>query len=158
MISFLLPERFSHQRYLMVFHRCLSDSKFLQVTRTFLSFLADLNNAVVWIVSTRPLISKSFSPGINSLVTVQRAPITIGVIVTSMLLIFFFFFNSLTTSRYLSFFFFSFNIGTKVGTAKSTILQVLFFFCWLRLIVWPRLRDPLLSQNPRGICASHSPE
>ena len=46
---------------MMVFHWSLSDSKFLQVSRTLLSSLADLNNAVVWMVSTRPLISKSSS-------------------------------------------------------------------------------------------------
>ena len=32
----------------------------LKVSRTLLSILADLNNVVVWMVSTRPLISKSF--------------------------------------------------------------------------------------------------
>ena len=44
----------------MVFHRSLSDHKSPQVSRTFHSILADLNNAVVWLVSTRPVISKSF--------------------------------------------------------------------------------------------------
>ena len=39
-------ENFSHQRYLMVFHWSLSDSK-SQVSRTLLSILADLNNAAV---------------------------------------------------------------------------------------------------------------
>ena len=38
----------------MVFHWSLSDSKSPQVSRTLLSILAVLNNAVVWIVSTRP--------------------------------------------------------------------------------------------------------
>ena len=45
----------------------LSDSKSPQISRTLLSILVDLNNAVVWMVSTRPLISKSFSPCINPL-------------------------------------------------------------------------------------------
>ena len=35
----------------MVFHWSLSDSKSPQVSRTFSSILADLNNAVVWIFS-----------------------------------------------------------------------------------------------------------
>ena len=61
----------------MVFHQSLSDSKSHQVSRTLLSILADLNNAVVWMVCTRPLIAKSSSPFINPLVTVTRAPITI---------------------------------------------------------------------------------
>ena len=34
----------------MVFHWSLSDSKFPQVSRTLLSILADLNNAVVWVL------------------------------------------------------------------------------------------------------------
>ena len=69
----------------MVFHWSLSDSKSPQVSRTLLSILADLNNAVVWIVSICPLISKSFSRSTNSLVTVQNTPITISITVTFML-------------------------------------------------------------------------
>ena len=62
----------------MVSYWCLSDSKYPQVSRTLLGILADLHNAVVWMVSTRPLISKFASPCIKHLVTVPRAPITIG--------------------------------------------------------------------------------
>ena len=75
---------FSHQRHLMVFHWTLRDSKSPQVSRTLLSILAVLNNIVVWMVSTRPLTSKSSSPFSNPLVTVPNAPITIGIIVTCM--------------------------------------------------------------------------
>ena len=64
----------------MVFHWSLSHSKSPQVSRTFLSFLADLNNAVVLIVFTCTPISKSHSPCINPLVTVPRTPITIGIV------------------------------------------------------------------------------
>ena len=46
----------------MVFHWSLSDSKSPQVSRTHLSNLAVRNNAVVWMVSTHPLTSKSSSP------------------------------------------------------------------------------------------------
>ena len=107
----------------MVFHRSLSDSKSPQVSRTLLSILAVLNNAVVWMVSTRPPTSKFFS---NPLVTVPNALITIGIIVTCM---FHSFFSSLARSRYSSFFSHSFCfILWFAGTAKSTILQVLFFF------------------------------
>ena len=65
----------------MVFHWSLSD-KSGQFFRILLSILADLSNAVIWIVSTSPLISKSFSPFINPSLTVPRAPLTIGIIVT----------------------------------------------------------------------------
>ena len=65
-----------------VFPLILNGSKSPQVSRTLLSILADFNNAVVWMVSTRPLISKSSSPSTNPLVTVLNAPITIGMTVT----------------------------------------------------------------------------
>ena len=64
----------------MVSHKSLSDSKSPQVPRTLLSILADLNNAVVWMISICPHISKSFSPCTNPLVTVPRAPITVNFI------------------------------------------------------------------------------
>ena len=109
----------------MVFHWSLSESKSPQVSRTLLSILAVLNNVVVWMVSTRQPTSKSSSPFSNPLVTVLNAPITIDIIVTCM---FHSFFNSLARSRYLSFFSHSFSfILWSTGTAKSTILQVLFF-------------------------------
>ena len=69
---------------LMVFHRSLSYSKSPHVSRTLRSILADLNNAVVWIVSTRSVIFKSSSTCNNALVTVLLAPITIGITVTFM--------------------------------------------------------------------------
>ena len=108
----------------MVFHCRLSDSKSLQISRTLLSILAVLNNAVVWMVSTRPPASKSACLFNNPLVTVPKASITIGIIDTFM---FHSFFNSLARSRYLSFFSHSFSfILWSAGTAKSTILKILF--------------------------------
>ena len=139
----------------MVFHRSLSDSKSPQVSRTILSILAVLNNAVVWMVSTRPPTSKSSSPFSNPLVTVPNAPVTIGINFTCM---FHSFSSSLARSRYLSFFSISFCfILWSAGTAKSTILQVLFFFCLLSLslVSWPGLGDPFVYQSPIGVYASH---
>ena len=40
--------------------------------------------AVVWMVSTSPIISNSSNPFTNPLVTLPRAPVTIGIIVTFM--------------------------------------------------------------------------
>ena len=128
----------------MVFHWSLSDSKSPQVSRILLSILAVLYNAVVWMVSTRQPTSKSSCPFSNPLVTVPNAPITIGIIVTCM---FHSFFNSLARSRYLSFFSHSFSfILWSAGTAKSTILQVLYFCFWLllSLVFWPGLGDPFV--------------
>ena len=68
----------------MFFHWSLSDNKFPLVNKTLLSFLADLIDAVVRIVSTRPVISKYSSLLINFLVTVPKVPITIGINVTFM--------------------------------------------------------------------------
>ena len=110
----------------MVFHCSLSDSKSPQVSRTLLSILAVLNNAVIWMVSTHPPTTKASSPFSNPLATVPNAAITIDIIVTCM---FHRFFNSLTRSKYLSLFSHSFSfILWSAGTAKSTFLQVLFSF------------------------------
>ena len=111
--------------HISVFHWSLSDSKSPQVSGTHHRILAVLSNAVIWIVSTPPPTSKSSRPFNNPLVIVPKAPITIGTIVIFM---FHSFFNSLARLRYLSFFslFFRF-ILWSAGTAKSTILQILFF-------------------------------
>ena len=68
----------------MVFHWCLRDSKSSQVSRTLLSILAVPYNAVILMVFTRPPTSKSSSSFNKPLVTVPKARITIGVIVTFM--------------------------------------------------------------------------
>ena len=123
---------FLHQRLLMVFQWSLSDSKSSQVSRTLLSILADLNNAVVLMVSTRLPTSKSSSPFSNPLVTVPNASITIGIIVICM---FHSFFDSLERSRYLSFFSHSISfIQWSAESAKSTILQVLLLLLLLIII------------------------
>ena len=108
-------------------------------------------------VSTRPPTSKSSRPFNNPLVTLPKASITIGVIVT---FIFHSFFNSLARSRYLSFFSHSFSfILWSAGTAKSTILQVLFFFSLIIIksgllieIRW----SVCMSKSHRSLCVSFS--
>ena len=128
----------------MVFHWSLRDSKYLPVSRTRLRILAVLINTVVRIVSTRPPTSKSSRPFNNPLVIVPNAPITIGTIVTFM---FHSFFNSLARSRYLSFFTLSFRfILWSARKAKSTILQILFFFL---LII---MRSGLLAGTMWSVC------
>ena len=130
----------------MVFHWSLSDSKSPQVSRTRLRILAVLSNAVVWIVSTRPPTSKSSRPFNNPLVIVPNAPITIDTIVTFM---FHSFFNSLARSKYLSFFLLSFRfILWSAGTAKSTILQILFSLFFLLII----MRSDLLTGIRLHVC------
>ena len=136
----------------MVFHLSLNYSKSPQVS----SLLAVLSNAVVWIVFTRPPTSKSSRPFNNPLVTVPNAPITISTIVTFM---FHSFFNSLARSRYLSFFSLSFRfILWSAGTAKSTILQILFLLLIIMrsgLLVGIRWSVCMLKSH-RSLCESFS--
>ena len=137
----------------MVFHWSLSDSKSPQVSRTRLRILTVLSNAVIWIVSTRPPTSKSSRPFNNPLVIVPKAPITISTIVTFM---FHSFFNSLARSRYFSHFFRF--ILWSAGTAKFTILQILFFLliiirsCLLAGIRW----SVCMLKSHRSLCVSFS--
>ena len=122
----------------MIYHWSLSDSKSPQVSRTLLSILAVLNNAVVWMVSTPPPNSKSSSPLNNPLVTVPKAPITIGIIVTIM---FHRFFNSLASFRYLSIFshYFSFILwqpGLLLLMLLLFQLCLIIFWVWKLYFVW----------------------
>ena len=80
---------FFHINYLIVFHWILTDNKSPQITRTLVCILADLNNAVVFTVSTLPFFFKFTSPCTYPLVTVPWTPITIGTIVNFMFHYFF---------------------------------------------------------------------
>ena len=113
----------------MVFHWSVSDRKSPQVSRKLLSILADLNNAIVWMVSTRPLILKSSCPSANPSVTVLSVPIAIDITVT---FIFHSFFSSLARSRYLPFFSLSFSfIPWLAGTTKAHYSAGSLFFSFL---------------------------
>ena len=167
----------------MVFQKSLGDSKSSKVSRTPLSILVDLNRAVVWTVSTYPLISKSSSTFTKPLEIGPSAPITIGITVIFMFH-FFFFFNVLARSKYLSLFstFFYFH-SVVCQNGKDHCSADSLFFLFLRflfvflgggcifvggffyigvaitgLVVWPKLDDSFVSQNPREVCASHFPE
>ena len=139
----------------MVFHWSLSDSQSPQISRTRLRILAVRSSAVVWIVSTRPQTSKSSRPFNNPLVIVPKTPITIGTIVTFM---FHSFFNSLARSRYLSFFSLSFRfLLWSVGTAKSTILQILFLLIIMRSGLLAGIRwSVCILKSHRSSCESFS--
>ena len=131
----------------MVSHWILSDSKSPQVSRTLLSILAVLNDAVLWMVSTRPPTSKSSCPYNNSLVTVPKAPITIGIIVTFKFLSLFI---SLARSRYLSFFSLSFSfICDQLGQQSRQFCKISFFL----LII---IRSGLLAEIRWSVCMSKS--
>ena len=129
----------------------------LQVCRAPRSILANLDNSELWIVSTRPVISKSSSPCNNPLVTVPRAPITIGNTFTFMFHIFFQF-PSKKEILILLFAFFQFYSVVCWDSKVHNSTNSFTFFCWLSwgLVIWPRLGDPFVSQNPRSLCVSFS--
>ena len=133
----------------MVFHWSLSDRKSPQVIWILFSILAFVNNAEVWMVSTRPPTSKSSSPFNNPSMTVPRAPITIGMIVTLHVSYFFQF----TSKVRLSYFSLSFSfILWSAGTANSTISPVFFFFFFLLIII----KTGRLAEIRWSICMSKS--
>ena len=118
-------------------------------------------------VSTRPPTSKSSRPFNNPLVSVPKAPITIGIIVSFM---FHRFFNSLARSRYLSLFSDTFSfILWSTWTAKSTTLQIFFFYYYYYYKVWSSVRDlvirlyikvpqelvRVISRSGAGLCIYH---
>ena len=106
-----------------------------------LSILAVLNNAVVWMVSTRPPAFESSSPFSNPLVTVPNAPITIGIIVTCMFHSFFQFPSKVVVLILLFTFFQFYSVvsrDSKVDYFASSLC-----FCWLllSLVFWRGLSD-----------------
>ena len=123
LLLFYSFESFSYQRYLMVFHWGLSDSKSPQVSSTLLSLLAVLNNAADWMVSSRLVISKSSSPFINPLVSPSLSCSIV------------FFLSPLARSRYLSLFSLSLRFSMcSAGRAQSSIRQVLIYYYYYSLI------------------------
>ena len=137
----------------MVFHWSLSDSKSPQVPRTLLNILDVLNNEVVSMVSSRPLISKSSSSLNNPLVTVPKAPITIGIIVTFMFHNFFQFPSNIEV-RILLFTFFQFysvvSWDSKVHNIENSLS-----FCWSGLLAEIRW-SVCMSKSHRSLCVSFS--
>ena len=117
--------------------------------------LAVLNNAVVWMDSTRPANSKSASLFNNPFVTVPKVPIKVGIIVTFMSHSFF---HSLARSKYLSFFHILSVLFCGQPVQQSRQFCKLSFFCWflLGLGVWSRLGDPSVCQSPKGVYVRHS--
>ena len=118
----------------MVFYWRLNDSKSPQFFRTLFSCLAVLNNAVVWMVFTRPPTSKSSSPFNNPFVTVPKTPITIGKIVTFMSYSFFQF-SSKVEVLILLFSFFPFYSVVWRNTKTDNFANSLFFVDYYMVIV-----------------------
>ena len=146
---------------LIVSHWSLNDSKSPHVFRTLLNILADLNNPVACMVSAYPLICKSFSPFINSFS--DFIDCTNSNWYHHHFHVPQFFFNSQRMVRYWSFFF-SFFVFFQFYSVISWYSKIhnsvnFSFSNWLllSLIIWPRLGDPFVSQNPIGIGAYYRP-
>ena len=134
----------------MLFHWRLSDSKSPQLSRTFLSILTVFNNAVVLMVSTRPPTSKPSSPFNNPLVTVPKAPITIGIIVTFMFHSFFQFSSKVEVLISL-FIFFQFHSVVSRDSKVDNFAGFLILFSLLIII-----RSGLLAEIRWFVCMSKS--
>ena len=139
----------------MFFHWTLNDSKSPRVSRTLLSILVGVNNATVWIVSPRVLLS-NFPVPVPVLWWLYSAH-RLQLVSPSFPCSNFFQFSSKVQVPISFPAFFNFT-QWSAGTAKSRIRQVLFFY-WLLvgLVIWPRLCEPFVSQDPKEFCASHSP-
>ena len=138
----------------MVFHWSLSDSKSPQVSRNLLSILAVLNNAVIWMVSTRPLTSKSSSPFNSPLVTI---PITIGIIVTFMFHSFFLI-PLLGRGTYPSFHILSVLFCDQPGQQSLQFCKFSFFslLIIIRSGLLAKFGDPSVYQSSIGVYVCHS--
>ena len=137
-----------------------SGTKYPLTSWDLLSIFAALNNAVAWVFSNRLLISKSFTPCTNPLVTAQSTLVIIGATVTLMFHNFFLFTSNVSWLTTL-FTFFQFYPGVswnrKVPYSAGFFFVLSFFLLSLDLTAWPRLGGLFVSQNPREVCSSHFP-
>ena len=117
----LFFESFSSHIHPIVSHWSLIDSKSPQVTRILHSILADLNNAIVWMVFTRPPFSTPPCLCTKPLVTVTRAPITISINT--------FQFPSKVKVSILLFAFFQFYSAVPRNSKVHNLASSLFCFC-----------------------------
>ena len=113
-----------HHRYLLVFYWNLKYGKSLQVSKTLLRILADLNNAVVWISLIFCPISNWFSFFFQNFEKRSSAPVTTGITVN---FIFGSFSRSLARSKYFSIFPFSFCLTLCGPMEKPNPLSMFFF-------------------------------
>ena len=113
----------------MVYHWSLNNCRSPQVSRTLLSILTDLKNAVdVWMVSILSIIFIYLSIFSNTLETVPSAPSTNGITGTLMYPSFFQLFCKVQVFLYL-FFFLLFSFCDPLEQKNS--LKENFFFCLL---------------------------
>ena len=136
----------------MVFPWSLIDSKTPQVPRIFLSILADFNNSEVWMVSTFPLIFKSFSPFANHLWIVLCARITISICVTFMFHSYFSKVKVFISSYFLLI------LLWDLPIQQSPLFGRYSFFGWLSpdIVTWPWFGNLCTPKSQESFCASFS--
>ena len=157
LLSFLLRESSSYYLTLMVFRTSLNDNKSPQVSRILLSILADLSNAVVWIVSACSLISKPSTHFTNPSVIVLWAPIKIGINVTFMFHSFFLILLQ-GPGTYPSFRFLSTLLCGQAGQESPQSCRFSFFVIIIRFNCLVEIRGSVcISKSQRKTPASYSP-
>ena len=120
------------------------------------SILALLNNAVLWTVSTSHPISKSSSPLNNPLVTVPKAPITIGIMVTFMFHSFFQFPRKVQV-LILLFIFFQFYSVVSRDSEVHNFVSSLFLMITIRSGLLAEISWFVsMSKSHRSLCVSFS--
>ena len=130
----------------MVFNWSLSDSKSLQVSRTLLNILADLNNAVIWMVSPRPFIFKSVSSLTKPFMAVPSVPISIGITVTFMLPSFFQYSSKVLVLISL-FAFFQFYLVFSRSVKVNYSAEPGFFFWFFFTVIYLYLKFPKIFER-----------
>ena len=136
----------------MVFHWSLSDSKSPQVSRTLLF----LNNVVVWMISTRPPTSKSSSPFKNPLVTVPKAPIPIGTIVTFIFHSFFQFPSKVQVLILLFTFFQFYSVVSQDSKIHNFVSSLFFIDYYIAGLLAKNKQSVCMSKSHRSLCVSFS--
>ena len=132
----------------------MSDSKFLQITRTLLNIPANLNNVAVSMVLILFLFYFYFSLLCKPLETIPSVPITINITDT---FIFHSIFSSLARSKYVSVYLLFF-LFPSVVCWNGTIHEMSSSFClvcWLCFIFRLGLSDLFVSENPRELYGSY---
>ena len=163
-IIIILPLRqFITRAYSDGFSREFERQQVSKASRSNHTILAVLNNAVVSMVSTRSVIPKSFSPCTNPLETVLSPAITTGITFTFMLPSFF---PVLLQGRctYFSFRFLSV-LPCSQPEEQSPLFGKFYIYIYFFiiniisgcLVVWMRLGDLFVSQNPRELRVSYFP-
>ena len=155
-IIILLFFQVFHSNVSRWFLTSLSDRKFLQVSRTILSILADLNNAVVWNISTRPLIFMSSSPCTNPLMTVPRAPVHRHFHVPQ----FFQFSGKVNVLIFLFVFFQFYSMVNRDSKVHNSVSFFCFCFCFFIIINSGHLAEikwfASMLKSQRNLCISFS--